>query len=171
VKIIIDIVHKHRLKTLFLVLVGVLVVSFVIVKEQYSINFSKPTAYFTSIYENIRQKWFSENDLVPLYTKSVLATAYASVVAQTDSTPCLTYTDFDVCSYYNTYGKFDTIASNGIRLGAIVKIPELFGDKLFVVRDRMNERYGDEIIDIWLPNNEHAKVFGAKRVTIEVYGN
>lgn len=42
----------------------------------------------------------------------VLATAYSSTVDQTDGSPCLTATGYDVCENYARYGAANTIASN-----------------------------------------------------------
>lgn len=105
----------------------------------------------------------------PNKTYQVMATAYSSEVAQTDNTPCITATGYDVCENYALYGAANTIASNFLPLHAIVKIPELYGDQVFVVRDRMNARYGYNRIDVWLPTKGQAVRFGAKKITIEVY--
>lgn len=105
----------------------------------------------------------------PNKTYQVIATAYSSEVAQTDNTPCITATGYDVCENYAKYGAANTIASNFLPLHAIVKIPELYGDQVFVVRDRMNARYGYNRIDVWLPTKGQAVRFGAKKITIEVY--
>ncbi|MDF1497000.1 MAG: hypothetical protein P1P90_02975 [Patescibacteria group bacterium] len=99
----------------------------------------------------------------------VIATAYSSSPAQTDSTPCITATGFDVCRNYALYGSANTIASNFLPLHSIVKIPEIYGDQLFIVRDRMNPRYGRYNIDIWMPTYSEARRFGSRQVTIEVY--
>lgn len=105
----------------------------------------------------------------PNKTYQVIATAYSSEVAQTDDTPCITATGYDVCENYAKYGAANTIASNFLPLHAIVKIPELYGDQIFVVRDRMNARYGYNRIDVWLPTKGQAIKFGAQKITIEVY--
>jgi 3D (Asp-Asp-Asp) domain-containing protein len=54
-------------------------------------------------------------------------------------------------------------------LGTQVRFPELYGDKVFVVRDRMNARYGYGRIDIWLPELSEAKIFGAQWLVMEVF--
>jgi 3D (Asp-Asp-Asp) domain-containing protein len=100
---------------------------------------------------------------------TVTATAYSSSPEQTDDTPCITATGYDVCENYALYGSANTIASNFLPLHAIVKIPELYGDELFVVRDRMNPRFGKNNIDIWMPTYSEARRFGSQQVTIEVY--
>jgi 3D (Asp-Asp-Asp) domain-containing protein len=105
----------------------------------------------------------------PRQVISVEATAYSSTPGQTDDTPCITATGYDVCRNYALYGSANTLASNFLPLHSIVKIPDLYGDQLFVVRDRMNSRYGSDNIDIWMPTYSDARSFGAKRIMIEVY--
>ena len=46
-------------------------------------------------------------------------------------------------------------------------IPELFGDRVFVVRDRMNSRYTDRV-DVWFKDHNDAIQFGFKVATIQV---
>jgi 3D (Asp-Asp-Asp) domain-containing protein len=59
------------------------------------------------------------------------------------------------------------IATNFLPFGTAVKIPEIYGDKVFVVEDRMNKRYWQNI-DIWFPDRETALEFGRKQIVIEV---
>lgn len=92
-----------------------------------------------------------------LYTVS--ASAYSSTPEQTDHTPFITASGIHV--------RDGVAAANFLPFGTIFKIPELFGDKIFVVEDRMNRRYWLNI-DIWLPEKELAKEFGRKTVTIEI---
>lgn len=77
----------------------------------------------------------------PVRTMKVFATAYSSDPYQTDATPCIPAMNFDLCEHYLKYGQEDTIAANFLRLGTKVRFPELYGDKVFTVRDRMNSRY------------------------------
>jgi len=90
-------------------------------------------------------------------------TAYTSEVAQTDSSPCTTANGFNVCAH----GVEDTIAANFLKFGTKVKIPELFGDRVFVVRDRMNRRHPDRV-DVWFKEKPDALKFGIKYARIEV---
>jgi len=90
-------------------------------------------------------------------------TAYNSDVAQTDDTPCITANGFDVCAH----GIEDTVAANFLKFGTKVRIPDLFGDRIFVVRDRMNKRYPDRV-DIWMLERSDAIQFGVRRTRIEV---
>jgi 3D (Asp-Asp-Asp) domain-containing protein len=90
-------------------------------------------------------------------------TAYNSEVGQCDSTPCITANGFNVCEY----GIEDTIAANWLKFGTKVRIPELFGDRIFVVRDRMNKKHADHV-DVWMKEKIDAKKFGVKLAKIEI---
>lgn len=95
---------------------------------------------------------------------SIPVTAYTSDVAQTDDTPCITASGLDVCERNIE----NVVAANFLPLGTRVKIPELYGDRVFYVEDRMNARYNYKM-DIWMKELEDAKQFGVKYVTIEVF--
>ena len=109
-------------------------------------------------------------DREPIQKITVVATAYSSDVWQTDDTPCIPADGYNLCKHYEKYGEGNTIAANFLSLGTQVKIPELFGDKVLIVHDRMNKRYGYGRIDICMPTREEAKEFGVKYIEIETYG-
>ena len=69
------------------------------------------------------------------FTRQVVVTFYSSTIDQTDSTPFITAN--------GTYVRDGIVASNFLVFGTVVKFPELFGDKRFVVMDRMNPRYSN----------------------------
>ncbi len=96
-------------------------------------------------------------------TYQVTATAYSSTVEETDSTPCITANGLDVCKN----NREDIIATNFLKFGTRVKIPDLYGDQVFTVVDRMNPRY-DYRIDLWKMSKDRAIQFGKRTVTIEV---
>lgn len=89
--------------------------------------------------------------------------AYTSEAAQTDSTPCIAARGFDLCAH----GEEDVIAANFLPMGAKVRIPELYGTRVFTVVDRMNARY-DRHVDIWMRDYQSAKSFGVKYATVEI---
>jgi len=91
-------------------------------------------------------------------------TAYTSEAAQTDDTPCITASGMDVCAR----NQEDIIAANFLPIGTRVRIPELFGDRIFTVQDRMNKRY-DKRVDVWFKDLNEARKFGLKHTTIEVF--
>lgn len=100
----------------------------------------------------------------------VQATAYSSEVAQTDSTPCIPASGYDLCEHYEIYGEGNSIAANFLRLGTQVKFPEVDQNKVFIVRDRMNPRYNGQMrIDIWMPSRAEAKQFGVRWIKMEVF--
>lgn len=96
------------------------------------------------------------------YTISM--TAYTSDVAQTDNSPCTTASGLNICER----NMENIVAANFLPLGTRVKIPELYGDRVFYVEDRMNKRYNYKM-DIWMKDLSDAKVFGVQYVTIEVF--
>jgi len=89
----------------------------------------------------------------------VTASAYSSTIDQTDSTPFITAA--------NTFVRDGVIAANFLPIGTRIKIPELFGDKQFIVEDRMNSRYWYNI-DLWFADRDTAMNFGRKQVVIEI---
>jgi len=90
----------------------------------------------------------------------VVITAYSSTVDQTDDTPFITAN--------GTFVRDGIVANNMLPFGAKIKIPELYGNKEFVVADRMNASKSDYHIDIWFPSYIEAKNFGVKRTYIEL---
>jgi hypothetical protein len=65
----------------------------------------------------------------PRRTLVVPITAYTSDAAQTDSTPCIAARGFDLCEH----DEEDVIAANFLPMGTKVKIPELYGSRVFTV--------------------------------------
>lgn len=90
-------------------------------------------------------------------------TAYNSEVGQTDDSPCITANGFNVCKH----GIEDTIAANFLPMGTKVKIPELFGERVFIVRDRMNKKHPNRV-DVWMKDRHDAIKFGVKIAKIQV---
>lgn len=83
----------------------------------------------------------------------VTITGYSSSPDETDETPYITASGELV--------KEGTAASNFLPFGTKFIIPNIFGDKIFTITDRMNERYNDRI-DIWFPTKWEAVNFGKK---------
>lgn len=104
----------------------------------------------------------SEGEREPVLTKYIVASAYTSEPRQTDDTP-----------YLSANGSFvydGMIAANGLPFGTLVRFPDMFGDKVFRVDDRMNTRYGADRIDIWMTDIKDARSFGMKRLKMEIVG-
>lgn len=91
-------------------------------------------------------------------TLRVVATAYTSTVAECDSDP------FTTASGAKTAD--GVIAANGFAFGTKIRIPDYFGDKVFIVLDRMGR--GGNRIDIWMANRHDALEWGVRNVKIEV---
>lgn len=100
----------------------------------------------------------SMEELEIKYSLTVSMTAYSSSIDECQGDPCITANGFNVCKN----DQEDTIATNRLPLGTKVKIPGLYEDKVFIVRDRMNKRYYNRA-DIWMKSKEKAKQFGIKR--------
>ena len=101
-----------------------------------------------------------DEPLLPMLTYKVAMTAYNSEVGQTDADP---FTAADGTTTYD-----GMIAANFLPFGTKVRIPELFGDKVFTVHDRMNKRYWYRV-DVWMKEKSVAKKFGLhKNVKIEI---
>jgi 3D (Asp-Asp-Asp) domain-containing protein len=49
-----------------------------------------------------------------------------------------------------------------------VKFPDLYGNKEFVVKDRMNARYRERV-DIWMEEKHEALLLGKRYTTIEIF--
>ncbi len=91
----------------------------------------------------------------------VEVTAFSSTKSQTDNTP------FIAASGKRVYDGM--VAANFLPFGTKIKMPELFGDKIFTVDDRMNKRYQNRV-DIWFSSTGSALKFGVKNTVIEVVG-
>jgi len=58
--------------------------------------------------------------------------------------------------------------ANFLPIGTVVRFPDKFGEKIFVVEDRMHEKYGLQV-DIWISNLEEAKKFGIQYLKMEIF--
>ena len=86
-------------------------------------------------------------------------TAYSSTPDQTDGSPYTTG--------WITPVRDGAVAANFLALGTRVRFPDYFGDKIFVVEDRMNVRYLYRA-DVWMPSRAQAKQFGLKYLRLEI---
>lgn len=89
----------------------------------------------------------------------VLVSAFSSTPDQTDDTP------FIMASGNHVY--YGAVATNFLPLGTKVRFPDQYGDKIFVVEDRMNKRYHYKM-DIWMESREKALDFGLRKLKYEV---
>jgi 3D (Asp-Asp-Asp) domain-containing protein len=89
----------------------------------------------------------------------VLVTAYSSSPEETDETPLITAS--------GSYVRPGVVAANFLPFGTKVRLPEIFGDQIFVVEDRLHQNYNDRI-DIWFPTKEEALRFGYQISEMEI---
>ncbi|MEI6479478.1 MAG: hypothetical protein WCO21_01445 [bacterium] len=61
------------------------------------------------------------------------------------------------------------VACNFLPLGTRIKIPDLFGEKEFIVKDRMAKRKRN-FIDIWVSSKKRAFQIGRSRMRIVILG-
>lgn len=101
----------------------------------------------------------TEKEVITIREMTIPATAYSSTPDQTDDTPFITAR--------GTYVRDGIVAANFLPFGTKIKIPDIYGDKIFVVEDRMNRRYWHKI-DIWFPDRESALEFGIRTVKIQI---
>lgn len=87
--------------------------------------------------------------------------AYTSEKKQTDHDPFATAG--------GTAPKWGTVAANHLPFYTRMKI-QGFGEKIFVVEDRLNKRY-KKTIDIWFPNKQTAIKFGVKKLKYWIVKN
>jgi len=90
----------------------------------------------------------------------VIVTAYSSSIWETWGCPYTTAS--------NTQVRDGIVANNMLPFGTQVRFPQLFGDKIFVVEDRMHYRKGDYHFDIWFASRTEALQFGVQRTFAEV---
>ena len=89
----------------------------------------------------------------------VPVTGYSSTPDQTDSTPFI--------SASGTYVHDGVIACNFLRFGTKVRFPQLYGEKIFLVEDRMAAKNSHKM-DIWFISRDQAKQFGIKIAKVEI---
>jgi len=93
----------------------------------------------------------------------MVITAYSSTPEETDDTPFITASGSTV--------KDGIVANNLLPFGTEVRIPDIYGDKIFVVEDRMNLRKSNYHLDVWFPEYQLAKNFGVKNTYVEILEN
>ena len=96
-------------------------------------------------------------------TVQVIVTAYSSSVFETDDTPNITAAGTEV--------RDGIIANNLLPFGTKIRLPELYGDKVFTVEDRMSRKKGYYHFDIWFSSYWGAKNFGAQNTYLEILAN
>lgn len=90
---------------------------------------------------------------------NVPSTAYTSRPEETDDSPFI--------AADGTHVYDGMVAANFLKFGTKIRIPELYGDKIFTVHDRMNKRYNVKV-DIWMTNLKDAYKHGLRHITVEI---
>ncbi|HCA67361.1 MAG: hypothetical protein A2249_03385 [Candidatus Jacksonbacteria bacterium RIFOXYA2_FULL_44_7] len=102
----------------------------------------------------------SAESRAPRRIEKRLITFYSSTPDQTDDTPFITANGTKV--------RDGIAAANFLQFGTRFRLPELYGGKVFVVHDRMHQRFGSRI-DIWVETREEAIERGVKYTIVEIY--
>lgn len=86
-------------------------------------------------------------------------TAYSSRQEETDDTPFITASGSEV--------RDGIVAANFLPFGSKIKIPAIFGEKIFIVEDRMHARKKG-VVDVWMASTKDAEQFGAHLTDIAI---
>ncbi len=89
----------------------------------------------------------------------VVVTAYSSSPTETDDDPFITAS--------GEWVHDGVVAANFLPFGTEIRIPEIYGNKIFVIKDRMHPRKTQQV-DIWFSSKQEALNFGAHYSYIEV---
>ena len=135
-----------------------LTVKKIVKKEQKKVA----TAHYAIATEPVNQSDDS-TDVAAARVMYVSATAYSSTPDQTDGSPCTTANGYNVCKN----NQENVLAANFLPFGTKVRMPDMYGDRVFVVQDRMARRFSDRI-DVWMKTRDAAMQFGYRKVKIEV---
>ncbi|HDH31470.1 MAG TPA: hypothetical protein ENH26_01705 [Candidatus Wolfebacteria bacterium] len=102
----------------------------------------------------------AQNKIEPLSQNiKIVITAYSSSPEETDDTPFITAS--------GTFVRQGVAAANFLPIGTKIKLPDVFGDQVFIIEDRMHPRFNDRV-DIWFAEKTSAKIFGKQLSRIEV---
>jgi len=102
----------------------------------------------------------SSLSIKPIRKLNMVITAYSSTPEETDDTPFITASNSSV--------RDGIVANNLLAFGTKIRIPEIYGDKIFEVEDRMNSRMGSNRLDVWFESHYEAEKFGVKATSIEI---
>lgn len=156
---------NHNIKialffTLILAMAGILEVS---KPEAQELEPQSPSLDFLAIEGNSLLPSSQLPELKVVRTVKVIVTAYSSSIFETDDTPTITAAGTEV--------RDGIVANNLLPFGTKVRLPKIYGDKIFVVEDRMNRKKGYYHFDIWFSSYGEAKSFGAQNTYLEVLAN
>ncbi len=153
----------------FLILMGIIVVFllFLLAKETVMaedfLNEEEMNFDLALLQENSligQESTFVENDPEIIRRIRVIVTGYSSSIQETQGDPFITASGERV--------REGIIANNLLRFDSKIRLPELFGNSEFIVKDRMNSKKGYYHVDIWFPSRQEALEFGSKLAVMEV---
>lgn len=124
--------------------------------ETYSTNLD----YFSETANNLNQGLPEIEYREPKKTINLTVTAYSSSPDECSGNPFITASGEHV--------KDGTVAHNYLPFGTKVRFPEVFGNKIFTVEDRLAPHKGYYLVDIWLPSKQEAKEWGVKTLKMEI---
>jgi 3D (Asp-Asp-Asp) domain-containing protein len=122
-------------------------------------NYQPEDNYYQKLQHLVRLKFKPQAKIMNIHV-----TAYSSTPEQTDETPCIAASGYDLCKY----NKENVVACNFLPFGTKVKFPELDPNKTYTVVDRMHERFNSRM-DIWITDKNKARQFGVKYLKVEIY--
>jgi len=146
---------------------GFLVIVFAIFIAIFCLPKFSSWAYYkinTNNYYNHLQYTIRNTFKPKIETMHIYVTAYNSTIGQTDSTPCITASGYDLCKH----NVENVVACNFLPFGTKVRFPELDPDQIYTVVDRMHERYNSRM-DIWKKSKQEAKEFGMQYLKVEIF--
>ncbi len=109
-----------------------------------------------------KEEEVEEVDVVERYTR---VTAYAPLDPRAKEGMC--YAGDPNMTASGSQSRRGVVATNYLPFGTEIRIPEFFGDEVFVVEDRMASYYRNTI-DVLMMNQDDALSFGVKWTTIEI---
>ncbi len=186
---------KQKLLKLLLLLGLVIVLGLIVLEKENEVyEFEEPVIEETIIPFVTPDKASSENTILsvskPTYFESGLFPVYGMKVAETSdlSDKSVTIRRMRVTAYApldpravagmchngdptstasGKYPQYGMVATNAFPFGTQIRIPELFGNEIFVVEDRMSSRY-QNTIDILVDNKDYALAIGSSWADIEI---
>jgi len=61
------------------------------------------------------------------------------------------------------------MAHQYLPFGTKVRFPELFGEKIFIIKDRLHEKHTSPYhFDMWMQSKTEAKAWGARQIKVEI---
>jgi len=119
----------------------------------------KPVEQLATIHGQALVQTTNPDTPVVVDQRWVIVTGYSSTEDQSDSTPFITASGSRVND--------GTVACNFLRFGTRVRFPDIYGDKIFVVKDRMALKNSHKI-DVWFTSRGEAIQFGVRQLRVEV---